>query len=306
MSLVDKIRSLVVRNPHKPETNVNVEVPDQMFVACPECKAMLYRRKLLKNHNVCYQCDHHMPLACEDWVELLSDRKEWQPLFTKLRPRDALGFPEYSDKLRKNQKNLGNESIWTGRTRIDGHPCLLGVMDPRFFMASLGSVAGEKVTRLFELGLEQRLPVVLVIRSGGARMQEGVLSLMQMAKTSAAIKRFSDAGLLYVAVLCHPTTGGVSASFAMLGDLILAEPHALIGFAGPRVIEQTIRQKLPEGFQTSEYLLDKGFVDAVVPRAEMRGTLSRVLQLHRREGESLIDTATPVSLWKRWWTWLNK
>jgi acetyl-CoA carboxylase carboxyl transferase subunit beta len=307
MNIPAFIRKLIVRVPHG--ENAEIVVPDNLFVACPQCKASLYNRKLAHNLNVCPLCGFHLTLSSVRWIEILSDRKSWRPLFDKLRPVDTLAFPGYADKLRSAMKKGDEEAISTGRCQVNGHSLLLGVMNPQFFMGSLGSVAGEKIACLFEMGLREHLPVLLVIRSGGARMQEGVLSLMQMAKTAAAIQRFSAAGLLYITLLTHPTTGGVSASFAMLGDITLAEPGALIGFAGPRVIELTIRQKLPDDFQKAEYVLAKGFVDAIVPRAELRNTLEHILDLHRPQGEP--RPASPGApgffhnLHQRWTTWFK-
>lgn len=278
MKLPDLIKNLFVRKPRTDRKEITL--PDNLFVQCPKCKVTIYRKKLLANSDVCTDCGHHFVLSVHQWVELLADRKSWQPLFGEVKPVDTLHFPDYEGKLKKLIKDEPEEAISTGRCTIEGIPLLVGVMNPNFLMGSLGSVAGEKIARLFELGIQERKPVFLVIRSGGARMQEGVLSLMQMAKTSAAIRRFSDAGLLYVSLLTHPTTGGVSASYAMLGDITLGEPRALIGFAGPRVIEQTIKQQLPEGFQKAEYVQDKGFLDAIVPRPQLKPTLVKILALH--------------------------
>lgn len=278
MSLSKLIQNLFVRKPRVAKREITL--PDNLFVQCPKCKITLYRKKLIANSDVCPDCGHHFVLSVHQWVELLADRKSWQPLYIEIRPVDTLHFPEYEGKLKRLLKDEPEEAISTGRCTIEGIPLLVGIMNPNFLMGSLGSVAGEKIARLFELGLQERRPVFLVIRSGGARMQEGVLSLMQMAKTSAAIRRFSDAGLLYISLLTHPTTGGVSASYAMLGDITLGEPQALIGFAGPRVIEQTIKQQLPEGFQKAEYVLDKGFLDAIVHRKDLRATLVNLFRLH--------------------------
>lgn len=278
MKVPELIKSLFVSKP-KPEKK-EITLPDNLFVQCPQCKTTLYRKKLVANSDVCPECNHHFVLNIHQWVELLADKKSWQPLFSDLKPVDSLHFPEYEGKLKRLTKDEPEEAIACGRATMDGIQVLMGIMNPNFLMGSLGSVAGEKIARLFELGTQERKPVFLVIRSGGARMQEGVLSLMQMAKTSAAIRRFSDAGLLYVSLLTHPTTGGVSASFAMLGDITLGEPKALIGFAGPRVIEQTIKQKLPEGFQKAEYVEEKGYLDAIVPRTQLRSTLVSIFQMH--------------------------
>lgn len=278
MKVPELIKSLFVRKarPEKKE----ITLPDNLFVQCPQCKTTLYRKKLVANSDVCPECSHHFVLSVHQWVDLLADRKSWRPLYSDLKPLDTLRFPEYEGKLKRLTKDEPDEAIACGKCTVEGIPVLMGIMNPNFLMGSLGSVAGEKITRLFEQGMQDRLPVFLVIRSGGARMQEGVLSLMQMAKTSAAIRRFSDAGLLYVSLLTHPTTGGVSASYAMLGDITLGEPKALIGFAGPRVIEQTIKQQLPPGFQKAEYVEEKGFLDAIVPRTQLKSTLVSIFQMH--------------------------
>jgi len=278
MNLPEMIKHLFVKKPSANKKEITL--PDNLFVQCPQCKITLYRKKLISNSDVCPDCGHHFVLSVNQWIDLLADRKSWHPLFTELRPLDTLHFPEYEGKLKRLTKDEPEEAIATGRCTIEGIQVLVGIMNPNFLMGSLGSVAGEKISRLFELGTQERKPVFLVIRSGGARMQEGVLSLMQMAKTSAAIRRFSDAGQLYVSLLTHPTTGGVSASFAMLGDITLGEPKALIGFAGPRVIEQTIKQQLPPGFQKAEYVLEKGFLDAIVARPNLRSTLVQIFTLH--------------------------
>lgn len=217
---------------------------------------------------------------------MLLDSKSFRELDEKLTAPNALKFPGYDDKLQTARKNTGlTEGVVTARGKIDGRLAVFAVLDSRFLMGSMGAAVGEKVTRAVEYADRANLPLIIFSASGGARMQEGILSLMQMAKTSAALERFSEHGGLYISVLTHPTTGGVTASFASLGDVTLAEPGALIGFAGPRVIEQTIGQKLPEGFQRSEYLEEHGFVDQIVPRSQMKETLSLLLRLHEKRGE---------------------
>jgi acetyl-CoA carboxylase carboxyl transferase beta subunit len=212
---------------------------------------------------------------------MILDDGELLELDAQVTTKDPLGFPGYGDKLIKTQTQTGLvDGIVTGKGKIDGLSVLIGVMDAAFFMGSMGTAVGDKLARLFERGIKERLPVIVFTASGGARMQEGIFSLMQMAKVSAAVAKHSEAGLLYITVLTDPTTGGVTASFAMLGDIILAEPGALIGFAGPRVIEQTIGQKLPEGFQRAEFLLEHGFVDQIVPRDQLKHTLGTILKLH--------------------------
>lgn len=248
--------------------------------ACPNCRREIPLSYLATNANVC-TCGYHFRISARRRLRLLVDEGSFQELDADLVGRDILDFPGYGEKLAvARDVSSEREAVITGKARIEAKPCYLFVMDAAFMMASMGAAVGEKITRLFEYALRDRLPVIGFTVSGGARMQEGILSLMQMAKTSAAIRRHSDAGLLYITVLTDPTTGGVTASFAMEGDLIFAEPGALIGFAGPRVIEQTTRKRLPKGFQRAEFLLEKGFVDALVPRAQMRETLAQVLLLH--------------------------
>lgn len=256
-------------------------VPDNLFTQCPNCKKMIYRKKIDRNEGVCPDCGHHMKISNQQWMDILFDEDSVQLLFEEYKTLDVLNFPGYKEKLDKLYDKNINEAITTGKARLHGIPVLFGIMNLDFILGSMGSVLGERVALLFEKGKAQRLPVILLSRSGGARMQEGAVSLMQMNKTAAAIKRFNNAGNLYVSLLTHPTTGGVTASFAMLGDIIMAEPNALIGFAGPRVIEQTIKQKLPEGFQTSEFLQDKGFVDKICERQKLKDTLQKILKIHQ-------------------------
>jgi len=264
-----------------------VQEPDEgdgLWSKCPRCGQVMYRKDLLANASVCKGCGHHHRIDSEERLRLLVDPGTFEPLDTDLAPLDPLAFKDcrsYADRLRDAQQATGlKDAVVTGLCRLEGQPLALGVMDFRFMGGSMGSVVGEKLTRLTEEATARRVPLVVVCASGGARMQEGMLSLMQMAKISGALERHRRAGLLYLPLLTHPTTGGVTASFAMLGDLILAEPKALIGFAGRRVIEQTLREKLPEGFQTAEYLQAHGFVDLIVPRTELRATLANLLRLH--------------------------
>ena len=238
-------------------------------------------RELLR---VCPHCGAHGVLGVRDRLTATVDEGSFRELFGNVRSRDPLDFPGYAEKLSALEQKTGlREAVITGTARIGGYRTALAVMDSRFIMGSMSSAVGEKITRLAEYAAKKKLPLIIFCASGGARMQEGIYSLMQMAKTSAAIGRLGEAGCLYISVLTNPTTGGVTASFASLGDIILAEPKALIGFAGPRVIEQTIKQKLPEGFQRAEFLQECGFVDEVVPRSEMRGVLIRLLRLHSGE-----------------------
>jgi len=256
-------------------------VPEEMFTKCPGCAAAILSEELRENHGVCVRCGYHFAITARERIQLLCDPGSFVETEADMENDNPIDFPSYPAK--KNQAKIRSsekEAVITGLCSIGGCSCALFVMEGDFMKGSMGCVVGEKITRIFELAIEKRLPVVGVTVSGGARMQEGLLSLMQMAKTSGAVHKHSDAGLLYIPILTNPTTGGVTASFAMEGDIILAEPGALIAFAGPRVIEQTIRQKLPAGFQKAEFLLEHGFLDAVVPRGELRETLIRLLRLH--------------------------
>ena len=256
-------------------------VPQELCTSCPSCKAMLFQSDLEENNAVCPKCGHHFRLSARQRIGLICDENTYEAWDENLTPKDPLSFPGYGAKLKASRfRSREVEGVLTGKAAIGGVPCAVFAMDAGFMMGSMGSVVGEKITRLFERAAAENLPVVGFTVSGGARMQEGILSLMQMAKTRGAVKLHSDKGLLYITVLTDPTTGGVTASFAMEGDIILSEPGALIAFAGPRVIEQTMRQKLPKGFQTAEFLLEKGFVDAVVPRKELKETIGRLLRLH--------------------------
>ncbi len=256
-------------------------VPQGIMTKCPSCGKVIYTKLLLANFKSCDECGYNFKVSANERFALILDDGELQEFDSQMTTRDPLSFPGYGDKLVRTQSQTGLvDGVVTGRGKIEGLPVMLGVMDPAFFMGSMGTTIGEKLTRLFERATKERLPVIVFTASGGARMQEGIFSLMQMAKVSAAAAKHSEAGLLYVVVLTDPTTGGVTASFAMLGDIILAEPGALIGFAGPRVIEQTIGQKLPEGFQRAEFLLEHGFVDQIVPRDQLRHTLGTILKLH--------------------------
>ena len=251
---------------------------------CPNCHRAIPLSLLWDNFNCCIHCGHHFRLNARQRISLLADPDSFQEHDAELCAGDLLQFPGYPKKLETARTASGElEAVICGEAMIGAQRCCLFVMDPYFMMGSMGTVVGEKITRLFEYATAHRLPVVGYTVSGGARMQEGILSLMQMAKTSAAVRRHSDAGLFYLVVLTNPTTGGVTASFAMEGDIHLAEPGATIGFAGPRVIEQTTRKKLPPGFQTAEFLLDHGFVDAIVPRSGQRKALAQLLRLHERE-----------------------
>lgn len=258
-------------------------IPDEMCVSCPSCKKMLFSSELSENYNVCPSCGYHFRMNARQRLGMLMDDGDFQEFDSQMVSRNLLNFPDYDKKLRNAiLESAERDGVICGVGNIEGEPCAIFLMEPFFMMGSMGVVVGEKITRLFEYATEHSMPVVGYTVSGGARMQEGILSLMQMAKTSGAVKRHSDAGNLYIAVLTDPTTGGVTASFAMEADYILAEPRALIGFAGPRVIEQTIRQKLPQGFQRAEFLLEKGFVDEIVERSRQKKYLWQLLRMHRR------------------------
>ncbi len=253
-----------------------------LFIKCPDCGKTHFHNILAKSQFVCIDCGFHNRIDSETRIKYTVDKGSFKELDKKIKSTDPLSFPQYDEKIKAAVKTTGlNDAVVWGSAKIESNPCVMVVMDTRFIMASMGSVVGEKITRAFEYAISEQLPVIVFCASGGARMQEGILSLMQMAKTSAAVKKHSDAGLLYVSVLTYPTTGGVTASFAYLGDIIIAEPQALIGFAGPRVIEQTINQKLPEGFQRSEFLLEHGMLDKIVPRSMMRETLANILTIHK-------------------------
>jgi len=266
------------------ETTVSTRkasIPEGLWLRCPTCEKMIYRKQMEANLHVCPLCDHHFRIGAVERLAQLMDEDSFEPLFTNLRCADPLEFVDrkpYPDRIREEQRRTGmNEGAQAGLGFIKGRRVAVCALDLTFMMGSMGSVVGEILTRTIETATERDLPLVVTSCSGGARMQESTLSLMQMAKTSAALARYDDAGGLFISVLTDPTTGGVTASFAMLGDVILAEPKALIGFAGPRVIKQTIRQDLPDGFQRSEYLQETGFVDRVVHRAQLRNEIARLI-----------------------------
>ncbi len=264
--------------------NQESEESDGLWGKCPECSEVVYRKDLISNANVCSKCGHHNRINSAERINLIVDPGTFEVTDGDLSPTDPLGFKDrraYADRLRESQANTGlKDGVVTGICKVESMPLALAVMDFRFMGGSMGSVVGEKITRLIEKATSSKIPLLIVCASGGARMQEGMLSLMQMAKISGALERHREAELLYMPLLTHPTTGGVTASFAMLGDLILAEPKALIGFAGRRVIEQTLREKLPENFQTAEYLKEHGFVDTIIPRTQLRNKLATLLRIH--------------------------
>lgn len=258
-------------------------IPDGLWTKCDSCGKIVLKSDLENNLMKCPNCSKYYRIGARQRIDLVIDKNTFIEYDRDMLSTNPLDYPEYETKLKKLNKDTGlNEAVVTGEGLVNGEKCVIAVMDSNFLMGSMGSVVGEKITRAIERATEQKIPVIIFTASGGARMQEGIFSLMQMAKTSAALKRHSDEGLLYVSVLTDPTTGGVTASFAMLGDIILAEPGALIGFAGPRVIEQTIKQKLPEGFQRAEFLLEHGFLDAIVKREDLKKTLHQILLMHRR------------------------
>lgn len=257
------------------------EVPEGLLRKCNKCGGAIIAEDVKKDHYICPKCGGYFRVHARRRIEMITDEGSFEEWDSDLQGGNPLEYKGYEEKLKKLQEKTGlSEAVVTGKAKIDGREAVIGVCDGRFLMASMGEAVGEKIARAVERATKERLPVILFACSGGARMQEGIVSLMQMAKTSAALKRHSDAGLLYISVLTDPTTGGVTASFAMLGDVILAEPKALIGFAGPRVIEQTIGQKLPDGFQRAEFLLEHGFLDAIVERPQMKAVLSKILALH--------------------------
>ncbi|KFL17166.1 acetyl-CoA carboxyl transferase [Geobacillus stearothermophilus] len=269
-----------------PSEQVRHEVPEGVMTKCPQCKKIMYTKELVKNLRVCLSCGYHHPMPARERIESVLDDGSFREYDADMISVNPLGFPGYIEKLEEDRRKSGlNEAVVTGEGTLDGHPLVIAVMDSSFRMGSMGSVVGEKITRAVEQAHDKGVPFLIFTASGGARMQEGVLSLMQMAKTSAALKRFSNDGGLFISVMTHPTTGGVSASFASLGDYNFAEPGALIGFAGRRVIEQTVREELPNDFQTAEFLLKHGQLDAVIHRHELKETLAVVLDLHQKGGE---------------------
>lgn len=269
---------------HTSDKKGKPEVPEGLLKKCNACKAAIVTEDVKNNYYICPKCHNYFRVHARRRVEMIADEGTFEEWDYGLNAGNPLSFPGYEEKVKALQeKTKLDEAVMTGKAQINGNEVVLGICDGRFMMASMGWAVGEKIARAVERATEEKLPVIIFACSGGARMQEGIVSLMQMAKTSAALKKHSDAGLLYISVLTNPTTGGVTASFAMLGDVILAEPNALIGFAGPRVIEQTIGQKLPEGFQKSEFLLEHGFIDRIVEREEMKEVLASILSMHKIE-----------------------
>lgn len=282
------IRDIFSKNRKKkyatiPSTASKTDVPEGIMTKCPECKHIGLTKDLQKNKKVCPSCQHHYKMTAHERVNIFLDEDTFISMDDHLQTVNPLNFPGYTDKIKSDAAKTGlNEAVLTGTGLIDGRKIVVAIMDAHFRMGSMGSVVGEKITRAVEKATELGVPFVIFTASGGARMQEGVLSLMQMAKTSVALKRHSEKGYLFISIMTHPTTGGVSASFASIGDINLAEPKALIGFAGRRVIEQTVREKLPENFQTAEFLLDHGQLDAVVHRESMKETVSTLVKFHSK------------------------
>ncbi|MCL1880720.1 MAG: acetyl-CoA carboxylase, carboxyltransferase subunit beta [Oscillospiraceae bacterium] len=259
-------------------------IPEDLMFRCPRCRASFYAEKFEKNRKICFDCNYHARLTWKERLLMTADRDSFVELDSRMISANPIGFPKYEEKISDLiEKCKTSEAVVTGECTILGYKVVIGIMDSHFMMASMGSVVGEKITRAFEYATENKLPVLLFTASGGARMQEGIISLMQMAKTSGAIAKHSETGQLYITALTDPTTGGVTASFASLGDIIIAEPKALIGFAGRRVIQDTIKQQLPDDFQSAEFLLENGFVDMIVDRKHLRKTVSRLLEMHHYE-----------------------
>ena len=282
--IIDKVRKVN----EKEETRTrNIKAADMMigkWVKCDQCKEIIYKDDLHKNLSVCPNCGKHFRLSSRRRIKQIADEGTFEEIGKDIVTQDPLKFDGYIKKVEAlKDKTKIEEAVKCGVCEIEGERAVLAVMDGNFLMGSMGEAVGERITLAIEKAIEEKLPLVIFSVSGGARMQEGIISLMQMAKTAAAVKRLNEAGLLYISILTDPTTGGVTASFASLGDIILAEPKALIGFAGPRVIEQTIKQKLPEGFQSSEFLLEHGFIDKIVERKDMKSVIAKIIRLHKEE-----------------------
>lgn len=267
------------------EKKSKVSIPADLLFKCPRCNSVIFMEDFVGANKVCKECGYHARLSARERLDIIIDKDSFVEYDKDMTSKNPIGFEDYEQKVSILQEKTSlKDAVVTGECTIKTKPCVIGVMDSNFMMGSMGSVVGEKITRAFERAIEKELPVILFTASGGARMQEGIISLMQMAKTSAAVKKHSDKGLLYITVLTDPTTGGVTASFASLGDIIIAEPKVLIGFAGRRVIEGTIKQRLPDDFQSAEFLLYHGFVDMIVERKNMRRTLSKLLRHHGYPG----------------------
>lgn len=263
--------------------NKRIDVPEGIYTKCDQCHESILTETLKENYYVCPKCGQHLKMYARRRLDLLFDNKKYREMYTNLQTSDPLLFPGYLEKVSKLQEATGlDDAVIVASGRINNQKVVVCVMDSRFLMGSMGSVVGEKITRGIEHATKRKRPVIIFTTSGGARMQEGIVSLMQMAKTSAALAKHHAAGLLYISYITNPTTGGVTASFATLGDIIIGEPNALIGFAGPRVIESTIKQKLPEGFQKTEFMQDQGFIDLIVERKDMKDKISLLLKMHSK------------------------
>ncbi|QDP99750.1 acetyl-CoA carboxylase carboxyltransferase subunit beta [Lysinibacillus fusiformis] len=279
------IRDLFSGNRKKKQDGQEKAFPEGLMTKCPECRHIQLTKELEKHHKVCTKCGHHFKMTARERVAYFLDEGSFVSMDDHLQTTNPLGFPAYVEKITADQQKTGlNEAVLTGLGTLDGEEIVVAIMDSHFRMGSMGSVVGEKITRAVEKATELRRPFIIFTASGGARMQEGVLSLMQMAKTSVALKRHSEHGLLFISILTHPTTGGVSASFASVGDINIAEPQALIGFAGRRVIEETVREKLPSDFQTAEFLLEHGQLDAIFHRKELRNQVAVLVKMHTKGG----------------------
>ena len=280
--IIDKVKKI---NEEEKIVSRNNKAADMMigkWVKCDNCKEIIYKEELHQNLSVCPNCGKHFRLSARRRIKQIADEGTFEEIGKEILTKDPLNFKGYMKKVEGlREKTKIDEAVKCGICEIEGQKAVLGVMDGNFLMGSMGSAVGERITLAIETAIKKKLPLVMFCVSGGARMQEGIISLMQMAKTSSAIAKLNEEGLLYISVFTDPTTGGVTASFASLGDIILAEPNALIGFAGPRVIEQTIKQKLPEGFQRSEFLLEHGFIDKIVERKDMKETIAKLIRLHK-------------------------
>lgn len=269
-----------------PSEAAKQDVPEGILTKCSSCKKIMYTKELNKNLKVCLQCGYHHQMNSTERLNSFLDEGSFEELYGNIISENPLNFPDYLEKIEKDRRNTKlNEAVVTGKGTVNGHEVVVAVMDASFRMGSMGSVVGEKITKAVEKADERSVPFIIFTASGGARMQEGVLSLMQMAKTSVALKRFSENGGLFISIMTHPTTGGVSASFASVGDYNFAEPGALIGFAGRRIIEQTIREELPEDFQTAEFLLKHGQLDAVISRLDLKEQIGKIVALHQPGGD---------------------
>lgn len=277
--IVDKIKKRETKN-IRPSNKV--DIPVGQWVKCEKCKEIIYKENLKENNSICPLCGHYFRVSSKRRIEQIIDEGTFEEFDLNIDTVNPLGLEDYEKKLHSLRDKIGvDEAVKCGIGEINSEKVVICVMDSNFLMGSMGSVVGEKIAYSIEKAIELKLPIIIFCASGGARMQEGIISLMQMAKTTEALSKLDDAGLLYISVLTDPTYGGVTASFAMLGDIILAEPGAMIGFAGPRVIEQTIGESLPEGFQTSEFLLEHGFIDKIVERKNLKKTLNQIILLHK-------------------------